>query len=46
MKTKHYLILCVAVAVITAGTIAFVPGFSDTIERRMLVFLSTNARAD
>ncbi len=44
MKAKNYLILCVAVAVVTSFTILFVPGVSETIETRMLVYLSTNAR--
>ncbi|MDP6097206.1 MAG: hypothetical protein QGG67_14665 [Gammaproteobacteria bacterium] len=44
MKTKNYLVLCVAVSAIVALTILFVPGLSDTIEREMLTFLSTNAR--
>lgn len=44
MKAKNYLILCAAIAVLTSLTILFVPGVSDTIERRGLTFLSTNAR--
>jgi hypothetical protein len=43
MKTKNYLILCAAVTIVTALTILFVPGVSDTIERELLTFLSTNA---
>jgi hypothetical protein len=45
MKAKQYAILCVAVAVVTVAIILFVPGLSDTIEGRLLTFLSTNARA-
>ncbi|MCH7815215.1 MAG: hypothetical protein IIC60_01470 [Proteobacteria bacterium] len=45
MKTQNYLILCVAVAVVVMLTILFVPGVSDSIETRLLTFLSTNARA-
>lgn len=44
MKTRNYLILCMAVAVVTTLTILFVPGVSDTIETEMLTYLSTNAR--
>ena len=43
MKTSKYLILCAAVTVVTALTILFVPGVSDTIESELLTFLSTNA---
>ena len=44
MKAKNYLILCGCVTVVVALTILYVPGLSDTIETRMLTFLSTNAR--
>jgi hypothetical protein len=44
MKGKNYLILCVAVSIIVASTILFVPGVSDSFETRLLTFLSTNAR--
>lgn len=44
MNGKNYLILCVAVSVVVALTILFVPGVSDTFETRLLTFLSTNAR--
>ncbi len=44
MKAKNYLILCAGVTVVTAITILFAPGVSDTIETELLTFLSTNAR--
>lgn len=44
MNTRNYLILCVAVSVVVALTILYVPGVSDTFEGRLLNFLSTNAR--
>jgi len=45
VTTKNYLILCAAVALVTAMSILFIPELSDTIESRMLTFLATNARA-
>ncbi|MDD9958438.1 MAG: hypothetical protein OXU66_05800 [Gammaproteobacteria bacterium] len=45
MNNKKYLILCLALAVITVIGILFIPGFSDTIETGLLVFLMVNARA-
>lgn len=45
LSAKNYAILCVAVAVVTALVILFVPGLSESIEGRLLQFLSTNARA-
>jgi len=45
LSTKNYVILCVVVALVTAAIILFVPGLSETIESRLLQFLSTNARA-
>ncbi len=44
MNTKNYLMLCLAVSVVVALTVLFVPGVSDTIETELLTFLSTNAR--
>jgi hypothetical protein len=44
MSWKNYLLVCVAVAVVVSISILFVPGLSDTIETRLLTFLSTNAR--
>jgi len=44
MRSKNYLILCVIVAVIVALTILYGPGVAETIEGRLLGFLSTNAR--
>lgn len=44
MKTKSYLMLCVAVSVVVVLTVLFVPGVSDRIETELLTFLSTNAR--
>lgn len=44
MKMKTYLILCVIVTVVVAGTVLFVPGVSEHIEQELLTFLSTNAR--
>ena len=44
MKTKTYLITCVAVTLVVALTVLFVPGVSDTIEGVMLTFLATYSR--
>ena len=44
MKPKNYLILCVSVCLLVSLTILFVPGVSESIETRLLTFLSTNAR--
>ena len=44
MKTKNYLILCVTFSLVLAITLLYVPGVSDTVERLMLDFLSSNAR--
>jgi hypothetical protein len=44
MRAKNYLLLCLAVAAVVASTILFVPGVAETIETRLLIFLSTNAR--
>jgi len=43
MKTKNYLILCVVIAIGWSATLILVPTVSDTIEQRMISFLSTNA---
>ncbi|GIT21062.1 MAG: hypothetical protein CM1200mP40_07440 [Gammaproteobacteria bacterium] len=45
LKLKEYLLLCLAVAIVTATIVLFVPGLSDTIESRMLTFLTTITRA-
>ncbi len=44
MKTKNYLVTCVAVTVVVALTILFVPAVSDTVEGVMLAFLATYSR--
>ncbi len=44
MKTKTYLVTCVAVTVVVALTILFVPVVSDTVEGVMLAFLATYSR--
>ena len=44
MKLKKYLLLCLAVTVLTVGTVAFVPGVDGYIEQRLLAFLAANAR--
>jgi hypothetical protein len=44
MKTKNYLILCASICLLVMFTILFVPGVSETIETRLLTFLSANAR--
>jgi hypothetical protein len=44
MKTKTYLVVCLAVSVVTALAVLSVPGLDDTIEQYVLAFLSTNAR--
>ena len=44
MKNKNYLILCATITVVIVVILLFVPGVSDTVERLMLGFLSTNAR--
>lgn len=43
MSNKTYLAVCLAVTVIVAGAILFVPGLSETIEQNLLIFLSRNA---
>lgn len=44
MKTKNYLILCAVLVILVPLTVLFTPGLSDSIETRMLIYLSTNAR--
>ncbi len=44
MKTKTYLVTCVAVTVLVALTLLFVPAVSDTVEGVMLAFLATYSR--
>ena len=44
MRSKNYLILCLVVSVVVTLTILYVPGVAETIEGRLLSFLSTNAR--
>jgi hypothetical protein len=44
MKTKTYLITCVAVTVVVGLTLLFVPAVSDTVEGVMLAFLATYSR--
>ena len=44
MKTANYLFLCVIIAVAVAVTVLYAPGVAETIESRLLAFLSTNAR--
>ncbi|MCH2323412.1 MAG: hypothetical protein VX206_06570 [Pseudomonadota bacterium] len=43
MKNKNYLILCGVLTVLTIVSILSIPGFSDTIETGLLVFLMINA---
>jgi len=43
VKTKNYLILCVAVAAAVALTVLYVPGVATAIETHLLGFLATNA---
>ena len=44
MKTKTYLITCVAVSLVVSLAILFVPGVSEAIETEMLTFLAANSR--
>ena len=46
MKTRNYLMLCGAVVLATSMSILFIPGLSDTVEKRMLSWLGNNARAE
>jgi hypothetical protein len=43
MKWKNYLVLCALVALVVSGAIVLVPGLSETLETRLITFLSTNA---
>ncbi|MFP6814530.1 MAG: hypothetical protein VB948_07735 [Pseudomonadales bacterium] len=43
MKTKNYLILCVAVTVVVVMGLLYMPGVSDTVEQVLLMFLSATA---
>ncbi len=43
MSNRTYLAVCLAVTVIVAGAILFVPGLSEAIEQNLLGFLSRNA---
>lgn len=43
VKTKNYMILCAVITVVLVISLLYVPGVSDTVERLMLGFLSTNA---
>lgn len=44
MKWKHYLMLCLLLSVLTAGSVLWVPGLSEDIEASLIGFLSSNAR--
>lgn len=44
MTTKNYLLLCVGLSAVLVLALLLIPGFSDTVEGLMLLFLSTNAR--
>lgn len=44
MTTRNYLILCASITVVLVVGLLYVPGASETVERYMLLFLSTNAR--
>lgn len=44
MKMANYLFLCFVIAAAVAMTVLYAPGVAETIESRLLVFLSTNAR--
>mgnify|MGYP006135320043 CR=1 len=44
MKMTHYLLLCFVISVCVALTVLVVPGVAETIEIKLLTFLSTNAR--
>ena len=43
MTLKHYLLLCVAVALLTALSVLYVPGLSDLVESVVLGFLASTA---
>lgn len=44
MKIKNYLLLCAGVSLVVALTVLYVPGVATSVERQLLIFLSTNAR--
>lgn len=44
MRLRSYLVLCVAVALVTALSVLYVPGLSDLVEGLLLGFLSSTAR--
>ena len=44
MSTRNYLLLCAGLSAALVLALLYVPGFSDTVEGLMLLFLSTNAR--
>jgi hypothetical protein len=44
MKMTQYLILCFVITCAVALSVLFVPGIAETIEIKLLTFLSTNAR--
>jgi len=44
VKTKNYLILCAAITLALVISLLYLPGFSDTVEQLMLLFLSTFSR--
>jgi len=44
MRWTNYLLLCVALSVITVASVVLVPGVANAIETELLSFLSTNAR--
>lgn len=44
MNNKTYLKLCGGVAVVWVLGLLFVPPFAETVEKIMLLFLSTSAR--
>lgn len=43
MKWKHYLILCLGLAVVTSAAVLYIPGLSATLEAQLIAFLSSNA---
>ncbi|MFT6433625.1 MAG: hypothetical protein ACJAVI_001667 [Candidatus Azotimanducaceae bacterium] len=44
MKLTNYILLCVVLAVTVSLAVLFVPGVAESIEIKLLTFLSTNAR--
>lgn len=43
MTTKNYLILLVVVAVLTPVALTVLPGFANTVESLLLLFLASTA---